>query len=78
MGTHNKNFYNDYAKRLGYKNAAVKIQDLYLAGKKDEVIAAVPDALVDDVHLAGPKARSVSACRTGKPLVSAEIYRAWQ
>jgi F420-dependent oxidoreductase-like protein len=57
MGARDKNFYNDYAKRLGYEEAAVKIQDLYLSGKKAEAAAAVPDALVDDVALVGPEAR---------------------
>ena len=57
MGARGKNFYNDYAKRLGYEEAAVKIQDLYLDGKKAEAAAAVPDALVDDVALVGPAAR---------------------
>jgi len=57
MGARGKNFYNDYAKRLGYEEAAVTIQDLYLDGKKAEAAAAVPDALVDDVSLVGPEAR---------------------
>ena len=57
MGARGKNFYNDYAKRLGYEEAAVKIQDLYLDGKRSEAIAAVPDELVDDVHLVGPEGR---------------------
>jgi len=57
MGARNKNFYNDLAKRLGYPDAAKRIQDLYLDGKKAEATAAVPDALVDAVHLVGPKAR---------------------
>ena len=52
-----KNFYNDYAKRLGYEAAAVEIQDLYLSGKKAEAAAAVPDQLVDDVALVGPSDR---------------------
>ena len=60
MGARDKNFYNDYAKRLGYEEAAVQIQDLFLAGKKMEAVAAVPDALVDDVHLVG-SARRTSA-----------------
>jgi len=55
MGARNKNFYNDLAKRLGYEEAAVKIQDLFLDGKKAEAAAAVPDELVDAVHLVGPK-----------------------
>lgn len=53
MGARDKNFYNDYAKRLGYEEAAVEIQNLYLQGKKAEAAAAVPDALVDDVALVG-------------------------
>jgi F420-dependent oxidoreductase-like protein len=57
MGARGKNFYNDYAKRLGYEEAAGKIQDLFLDGKKLEAMAAVPDALVDEIALVGPRAR---------------------
>ena len=57
MGARNKNFYNDYAKALGYEDAAIKIQDLFLSGKKDEAMAAVPDELVDACHLVGPVER---------------------
>ena len=55
MGARDKNFYNDLTKRLGYEAAAVRIQDLFLAGKKAEAAAAVPDALLDAVHLVGPR-----------------------
>ncbi len=57
MGARDKNFYNDLAKRLGYEEAAKKIQDLFLDGKKMEAAAAVPDELVDACHLVGPKDR---------------------
>jgi len=57
MGARDKNFYNDLTKRLGYGEAAVRIQDLFLAGKKAEAAAAVPDALLDAVHLVGPRDR---------------------
>jgi alkanesulfonate monooxygenase SsuD/methylene tetrahydromethanopterin reductase-like flavin-dependent oxidoreductase (luciferase family) len=57
MGARGKNFYNDYARRLGYEEAAATIQDLYLDGKKGEALAAVPDSLVDDVALIGPAER---------------------
>ena len=57
MGARGKNFYNDYAKRLGYEAAAVKIQDAYLAGRRDEAIAAVPDSLIDETALVGPPER---------------------
>jgi F420-dependent oxidoreductase-like protein len=57
MGARDKNFYNDYAKRMGYEEAAARIQDLFLSGAKAEAAAAVPDNLVDAVHLVGPRAR---------------------
>jgi len=57
MGARSKNFYNDYAKRLGFEEDAVRIQDLYLDGKRQEAVAAVPDALVDRVALVGPRER---------------------
>jgi len=57
MGARGKNFYNDYATRLGYEAEARRIQDLYLDGKKGEAMAAVPDALVDEVALVGPAER---------------------
>ena len=46
MGARSKNFYNEYIRRVGFEADAIKIQDLFLAGKKNEAIAAVPDALV--------------------------------
>jgi F420-dependent oxidoreductase-like protein len=57
MGAKGKNFYTDYATRLGFAEAAAKIQDLYLAGRRDEAAATVPEALVDACHLVGPAAR---------------------
>ena len=57
MGARGKNFYNEYAMRLGYEEAAVKIQNLYLDGKKNEAMAAVPDQLVDEIALLGPRER---------------------
>ena len=57
MGARGRNFYNDIARRYGYEDAAKRIQDLFLAGKKDEAAAAVPDALVDEVALCGPPER---------------------
>jgi F420-dependent oxidoreductase-like protein len=57
MGAKSKNFYTDYAKRLGYEEAAVKIQDLFLSGKKADAVNAVPDELVDECALVGPAGR---------------------
>jgi alkanesulfonate monooxygenase SsuD/methylene tetrahydromethanopterin reductase-like flavin-dependent oxidoreductase (luciferase family) len=55
MGAKGRNFYNDLACRYGYEREAAVIQDLYLAGRKEEAVAAVPDALVDEVALVGPR-----------------------
>ena len=57
MGARGRNFYNDIARRYGYDAAAKTIQDLYLGGKKAEAEAAVPDELVDEVALCGPRER---------------------
>jgi F420-dependent oxidoreductase-like protein len=57
MGAKGKNFYYDIACRYGYEAAAEQIQQLYLSGKKMEALAAVPDALVDEVALCGPRER---------------------
>jgi F420-dependent oxidoreductase-like protein len=57
MGARGKNFYNDLTRRYGYEEAAEQIQDLYLDGKKLEAVRAVPDELVDELSLVGPKER---------------------
>ena len=57
MGAKGQNFYTRLAERYGYAAEAAAIQDLYLAGKKNDAIAAVPDALVDEVALVGDRER---------------------
>jgi F420-dependent oxidoreductase-like protein len=57
MGAPGRNFYNALASRLGYEAAATTIQELYLSGKRDEAARAVPDDLVDEVALVGPRER---------------------
>lgn len=57
MGARGANFYNALVRRYGYEGEAERIQELYLEGKQREAIAAVPDALVDEVALVGPRER---------------------
>jgi F420-dependent oxidoreductase-like protein len=57
MGAKGKNFYNDYAARLGYGDVAQRIQELYLSGQKAEAEALVPNELLDAVSLVGPADR---------------------
>ncbi len=55
MGSRAQNFYNQLVQRYGFEDAAVKVQDLYLDGKKDEAAAALPDELIDLITLCGPR-----------------------
>ena len=59
MGAKNKNFYHDYATRLSYGEAADQIQELYLSGKKHEAETLVPNELLDEVSLIGPRERII-------------------
>jgi F420-dependent oxidoreductase-like protein len=66
MGARTKNFHNDLMVRQGFPEAAARIQELYLAGRKEEAAAAVPDELIDLRALVGPPERI------------RERYRAWE
>jgi alkanesulfonate monooxygenase SsuD/methylene tetrahydromethanopterin reductase-like flavin-dependent oxidoreductase (luciferase family) len=57
MGARKQNFYFDLACRYGYEAEAVRLQELYLTGRRAEAEAAVPDALVDEIALCGPPER---------------------
>ncbi|MBY0332949.1 MAG: LLM class F420-dependent oxidoreductase [Acetobacteraceae bacterium] len=66
MGHRDKNFHKDMMTSRGFGEAANRIQELYLAQRKDEAIAAVPDEFVDMKSLVGPPARI------------RQRYRAWE
>ncbi|MFP6715023.1 MAG: LLM class F420-dependent oxidoreductase [Alphaproteobacteria bacterium] len=55
MGSRDRNFHNKLISRMGFGDAAKRIQDLYLDREKTAAVAAVPDDLVDEVSLVGPK-----------------------
>jgi alkanesulfonate monooxygenase SsuD/methylene tetrahydromethanopterin reductase-like flavin-dependent oxidoreductase (luciferase family) len=54
MGSRKQNFYNQLVQRYGFEDAAREVQDLYLNGKKEEAMAALPGELIDHVSLTGP------------------------
>jgi len=54
MGSRKQNFYNQLVSRYGFEDDARRIQDLYLEGKRDEAMTAIPDELIDTVSLCGP------------------------
>jgi F420-dependent oxidoreductase-like protein len=55
MGSREKNFYNQLVTRYGYGDAAREIQDLYLAGKQVDAMAAIPGELIDKLSLCGSR-----------------------
>jgi F420-dependent oxidoreductase-like protein len=57
MGSRKQNFYNQVVQRYGFEEAANEIQELYLEGKRDEAMAAIPDELIDTVSICGPPDR---------------------
>src|SRR5919202_1327037 len=57
MGSRKQNFYNALVQRYGFEDAAREVQDLSLAGKKEEAAAALPEALIDEVSVCGPRDR---------------------
>ena len=57
MGAREVNFHNQTARKYGYSDAAEKIQELFLAGRKREATEAVPDEFCDEMALIGPKER---------------------
>ncbi|MEQ3549884.1 LLM class F420-dependent oxidoreductase [Pseudonocardia nematodicida] len=57
MGAREANFHRDVFARLGYEAECARIQDLFLAGRREEATAAVPTAMVSDIALVGPPAK---------------------
>lgn len=55
MGAKDRNFHKELVSRMGFEAEAQKVQDLFLAGKKLEAAAAVPDKLADEIALIGPR-----------------------
>jgi alkanesulfonate monooxygenase SsuD/methylene tetrahydromethanopterin reductase-like flavin-dependent oxidoreductase (luciferase family) len=54
MGAESRNFHNELMARMGFEAEAKEIQSLFLSGKKDEAVAAVPTDFADEISLVGP------------------------
>jgi F420-dependent oxidoreductase-like protein len=57
MGARSRNFHADLMARMGFEAAARQIQELFLSGRRDKAIAAVPTAFADEISLVGPRER---------------------
>jgi hypothetical protein len=54
MGARSRNFHMELMARMGFEAEAHEIQELFLAGKREEAIARVPDRFADEISLVGP------------------------
>ncbi|MBW0089355.1 LLM class F420-dependent oxidoreductase [Pseudonocardia sp. KRD-184] len=57
MGAKGVNFHYDVFARMGYEDECARIQESYLAGRKDEAAAAVPLSMVEQIALVGPRGK---------------------
>ena len=57
MGSATHNYHREAMARRGYPEAAERIHELWLAGRREEAIAAVPDEYLDDGALIGTESR---------------------
>ena len=57
MGAAKRNFHKELMARMGFADEAEEIQRLFLEGKRDEGVAAVPDQFADEISLCGPRER---------------------
>ncbi|UUU34309.1 LLM class F420-dependent oxidoreductase [Streptomyces sp. CA-210063] len=57
MGHAKRNFHADLMARMGYEEEARHIQRLFLDGRREEAVLAVPDAFADEISLIGPRER---------------------
>jgi F420-dependent oxidoreductase-like protein len=57
MGHAARNFHADLMARMGYEEEARRVQDLFLSGRREEAVLAVPDAFADEISLVGPRER---------------------
>ncbi len=67
MGAKDVNFHHDVFVRMGWGDVCAEVQDLYLAGKKDEAARLIPTEMVEDVALVGPPDK-----------ICEEIERTWK
>jgi hypothetical protein len=57
MGAKDMNFHKQVFARMGYEREADRIQDLFVEGRREEALAAVPRSMAADISLVGPVAR---------------------
>ena len=57
MGAKGQNYHTRLMARMGFEEEALRIQDLFLEGRREEAVAAVPAGFADEISLVGPPER---------------------
>ena len=57
MGAKGQNYHTKLMQRMGFEEEALRVQDLFFEGKRNEAIMAVPDQFADEISLVGPADR---------------------
>ena len=57
MGAKGQNYHTKLMSRMGFEAEALKIQELFLEGKREEAIAVVPEEFADEISIVGPPER---------------------
>jgi F420-dependent oxidoreductase-like protein len=57
MGAKGHNYHTKLMARMGFEDEAHQVQELFLDGRRDEAIAAVPEEFADEISLVGPPSR---------------------
>jgi F420-dependent oxidoreductase-like protein len=63
MGSRTQNFYNRLVSSYGFAEEAAEVQELYLAGQRNEAMLALPDELIDLVSIVGPRDKAKQKIR---------------
>ena len=66
MGSREQNFYNRLVSSYGFERGAREVQDLYLEGRRNEAMMALPDDLIDLVNIVGPRDKAKEKIRAFK------------
>jgi F420-dependent oxidoreductase-like protein len=56
MGAKDQNFHKNVFERMGYEAITDQVQELFLAGKREEATALIPDDLITEMHIIGDAA----------------------
>ncbi len=78
MGAKGQNYHTKLMARMGFEAEALRIQELFLEGRRDEAVATVPSEFADEISLVGPagRIRERLAAWEDSPVTTLLIYPA--